>query len=101
MKRRELTATGRREPVPRHFEIPDLLARKICRTLEIPEPEPTAGVERGLTVHGAWTSCPLSVRGILSRVQPADKMSATPSVQHERVQFRRRTSDSGGKGYTI
>ncbi len=31
-------ATGRREPVPRHSEIPDLLARKICRALEIPEP---------------------------------------------------------------
>jgi predicted RNA binding protein YcfA (HicA-like mRNA interferase family) len=30
--------TGRREPVPRHSEIPDLLARKICRALEIPEP---------------------------------------------------------------
>jgi predicted RNA binding protein YcfA (HicA-like mRNA interferase family) len=31
-------ATGRREPVPRHNEIPDLLARKICRALEIPDP---------------------------------------------------------------
>ena len=31
-------ATGRREPVPRHSEIPDLLARKICRSLEIPVP---------------------------------------------------------------
>lgn len=30
--------TGRREPVPRHSEIPDILARKICRSLEIPEP---------------------------------------------------------------
>jgi predicted RNA binding protein YcfA (HicA-like mRNA interferase family) len=30
--------TGRREPVPRHSEIPDLLARKICRTLGFPEP---------------------------------------------------------------
>jgi predicted RNA binding protein YcfA (HicA-like mRNA interferase family) len=30
--------TGRREPVPRHAEVPDLLARKICRALEIPEP---------------------------------------------------------------
>jgi len=29
---------GRREPVPRHAEIPDLLVRKICRALEIPEP---------------------------------------------------------------
>jgi mRNA interferase HicA len=28
--------TGRREPVPRHSEIPDLLARKICRCLEVP-----------------------------------------------------------------
>jgi len=31
-------ATGRREPVPCHSEIPDLLARKICRSLEIPVP---------------------------------------------------------------
>lgn len=31
-------ATGRREPVPRHTEIPDLLVRRICRVLEIPEP---------------------------------------------------------------
>lgn len=31
-------ATGRREPVPRHTEIPVLLAKKICRALEIPEP---------------------------------------------------------------
>ena len=30
--------TGRREPIPRHTEIPDLLAKKICRALEIPEP---------------------------------------------------------------
>jgi len=30
--------TGRREPVPRHSEIPDILARKICRALGIPEP---------------------------------------------------------------
>ena len=30
--------TGRREPVPRHSEIPDLLARKICRALEVPDP---------------------------------------------------------------
>jgi mRNA interferase HicA len=30
--------TGRREPVPRHLEIPDILVRKICRALEIPEP---------------------------------------------------------------
>ena len=30
--------TGRREPVPSHAEVPDLLARKICRALEIPEP---------------------------------------------------------------
>ena len=32
-------ATGRREPVPRHSEIPDLLVRKICRALNIPEPD--------------------------------------------------------------
>jgi predicted RNA binding protein YcfA (HicA-like mRNA interferase family) len=30
--------TERREPVPRHSEIPDILARKICRALDIPEP---------------------------------------------------------------
>ena len=30
--------TGRREPVPRHAEVPDLLVRKICRALQIPEP---------------------------------------------------------------
>lgn len=29
-------ATGRREPFPRHTEIPDLLDKKICRGLEIP-----------------------------------------------------------------
>lgn len=28
--------SGRREPVPRHSEISDLLARKICRCLEVP-----------------------------------------------------------------
>ena len=32
-------ATGRREPVPRHSEIPDLLVRKICRALNIHEPD--------------------------------------------------------------
>ena len=31
-------ATGRREPVPRHNEIPGLLVRKICCALNIPEP---------------------------------------------------------------
>jgi predicted RNA binding protein YcfA (HicA-like mRNA interferase family) len=31
-------ATGRREPVPRHNEIADLLARKICHALNVPEP---------------------------------------------------------------
>lgn len=30
--------TGRREPVPCHNEIPDLLVRKIGRSLQIPEP---------------------------------------------------------------
>lgn len=30
--------TGRREPVPRHSEIPDMLARKICRALQVPDP---------------------------------------------------------------
>jgi predicted RNA binding protein YcfA (HicA-like mRNA interferase family) len=29
--------TGHIEAVPRHTEIPDLLARKICRYLSIPE----------------------------------------------------------------
>lgn len=31
-------ANGVVEAVPRHTEIPDLLARKICRSLKIPEP---------------------------------------------------------------
>jgi hypothetical protein len=31
-------ANGRRSAVPRHKEIPDKLARKICRDLDIPEP---------------------------------------------------------------
>lgn len=31
-------ASGRREPVPCHSEVPDLLVRKICRALEIPPP---------------------------------------------------------------
>ncbi|MFV9505540.1 MAG: type II toxin-antitoxin system HicA family toxin [Oscillochloridaceae bacterium umkhey_bin13] len=31
-------ANGEQTPVPRHREIADLLARKICRDLEIPEP---------------------------------------------------------------
>lgn len=31
-------ATGRRSAVPRHTEIDDLLARKICRDLGIAEP---------------------------------------------------------------
>lgn len=29
--------TGRVEAVPRHVEIPNLLARRICRSLSIPE----------------------------------------------------------------
>ncbi len=29
--------TGKTEAVPRHTEIPDLLARKICRGLSLPE----------------------------------------------------------------
>lgn len=28
--------------MPRHSEIPDLLARKICRALDIPEPQRSA-----------------------------------------------------------
>jgi len=31
-------ANGRRTAVPRHAEINDILARKICRDLQIPEP---------------------------------------------------------------
>jgi mRNA interferase HicA len=30
--------TGRIEAVPRHTEIPDLLAKKICRALSVPQP---------------------------------------------------------------
>jgi hypothetical protein len=30
-------ATGAVEAVPRHTEVPDLLARKICRALGVPE----------------------------------------------------------------
>ncbi|MDI6817172.1 MAG: type II toxin-antitoxin system HicA family toxin [Actinomycetota bacterium] len=30
--------TGAIEAVPRHTEIPNLLARKICRNLSVPEP---------------------------------------------------------------
>lgn len=30
-------ATGETEAVPRHTEIPDILARKICRSLSCPE----------------------------------------------------------------
>jgi mRNA interferase HicA len=30
--------TGQMEAVPRHTEVADLLARKICRGLSIPEP---------------------------------------------------------------
>lgn len=30
--------TGKRTAVPRHREIADLLARRICRQLEVPEP---------------------------------------------------------------
>ncbi|MCH8963199.1 MAG: type II toxin-antitoxin system HicA family toxin [Bacteroidetes bacterium] len=29
--------TGKTEAIPRHTEIPDLLARKICRGLSVPE----------------------------------------------------------------
>lgn len=29
--------TGQMEAIPRHTEIPDILARKICRGLSIPE----------------------------------------------------------------
>ena len=32
------TATGRHATVPRHREVKDGLARKICRDLDIPEP---------------------------------------------------------------
>ncbi len=30
-------ATGETEAVPRHTEVPDVLARKICRGLSVPE----------------------------------------------------------------
>ena len=30
-------STGRMEAVPRHIEIPNKLARKICRSLSVPE----------------------------------------------------------------
>lgn len=30
--------SGAREPVPRHQEIPNILARKICRSLGVPDP---------------------------------------------------------------
>ena len=30
-------STGKMEAVPRHIEIPDKLARKICRGLSVPE----------------------------------------------------------------
>lgn len=30
--------TGHLEAVPRHAETPDLLARKICRALSVPDP---------------------------------------------------------------
>jgi hypothetical protein len=31
-------ATGQVEALPRHTEIPDLLAKKICKSLSIPSP---------------------------------------------------------------
>lgn len=34
----ENPSNGRVEAVPRHTEIPNLLAKKICRGLSIPEP---------------------------------------------------------------
>jgi len=34
----ENPSTGHAEAVPRHTEIPDLLAKKICRGLSVPEP---------------------------------------------------------------
>ncbi|MEM1011158.1 MAG: type II toxin-antitoxin system HicA family toxin [Planctomycetota bacterium] len=30
-------ATGHTEAVPRHVEVPNLLARKICRSLSVPQ----------------------------------------------------------------
>lgn len=32
-------ANGFTEAIPRHTEIPNILAKKICRNLEIPEPK--------------------------------------------------------------
>ncbi|WP_089721169.1 addiction module toxin, HicA family [Candidatus Entotheonella palauensis] len=34
----ENTLTGQAQPLPRHTEIPNQLARKICRELGIPDP---------------------------------------------------------------
>jgi hypothetical protein len=31
--------TGKVEAIPRHAEIPDLLARKICKGLSVPDPK--------------------------------------------------------------
>lgn len=33
-----IPATGKRSAVPRHREVNDITARRICRDLEIPEP---------------------------------------------------------------
>jgi mRNA interferase HicA len=34
----ENPSTGHVEAIPRHTEIPNLLAKKICRNLSVPEP---------------------------------------------------------------
>ncbi len=34
----ENPANGKRVPIPRHREIPDVFARTICRQLDVPEP---------------------------------------------------------------
>jgi predicted RNA binding protein YcfA (HicA-like mRNA interferase family) len=34
----ENPANGRRVPIPRHREIPDVFAKSICRQLGVPEP---------------------------------------------------------------
>ncbi len=34
----EIPANGRRTSIPRHREIPDFTARRVCRQLAIPDP---------------------------------------------------------------
>ena len=48
---KENPRTGHAEALPRHAEIPNLLARKICRKLSIPDPP---GWISWLGVYGKW-----------------------------------------------